>query len=99
MAIRLREVEGKLVALCAAEVDPKEGDIYLDDNAHYALACKFAREHTVDWEDAEMNRLMDSQKVRDAKKVLIDWLQTQGGPPRVAKVGARPPGVEMNSGR
>lgn len=42
MAIRLRKVNGSLVALCAAETDPKEGDTYLDDGVHYALAAKFA---------------------------------------------------------
>jgi hypothetical protein len=42
MAIRLRiNEEGKLIALCAAETRPKEGDIYLDDNAHHALGNKF----------------------------------------------------------
>jgi hypothetical protein len=56
-----------------------EGDIYLDDSQHYALACKFAREHNVDWEDKEMNRLMDSQKVRDAKEELMNWLQAIEG--------------------
>ena len=41
MAIRLRQVDGKLVALCAAEYLAKEGDKYLDDNEHYVLAEKF----------------------------------------------------------
>lgn len=44
MAIRLRVVDGVTVALCAAKTDVCDGDIYLDDNAHYALMCKFARE-------------------------------------------------------
>jgi len=44
MAIRLRSVDGETVALCAAETLAIEGDIYLDDNAHYALMLKFARE-------------------------------------------------------
>lgn len=42
MAIRLRVVDGCLVALCAARSLPKDGDIYLDDNAHHALTTKFA---------------------------------------------------------
>jgi len=41
MAIRLRKVEGRLVALCAALTVPEEGDIYLDDDAHHALTTKF----------------------------------------------------------
>ena len=73
MAIRLRQVEGTWVALCAVESDPKEGDIYLDDGMHYALACKFAREHTVNWEDEIVNKLMDSQKVRDAYEEFKKW--------------------------
>jgi len=70
MAIRLRIINGCWVALCAVESDEKEGDIYLDDSQHYAIACKFAREHKesgADWEDTWMNELMDTQKVREAK--------------------------------
>lgn len=40
MSIRLRVVDGHLVALCAARSVPKEGDTYLDDAAHMALARK-----------------------------------------------------------
>ena len=55
MAIRLRVLEGEMVALCAAKTDACAGDIYLGDREHYALACKFARDHLshrVDWNDA-----------------------------------------------
>lgn len=41
MAIRLRYVGSKLVALCAARSVEKEGDVYLNDEQHYALAEKF----------------------------------------------------------
>jgi len=41
MAIRLRQTEVGLVALCAAKSVPKDGDIYLDDTAHHALSVKF----------------------------------------------------------
>lgn len=41
MAIRIRDVDGVTVALCAARSVPKEGDVYLDDNIHYALTVKF----------------------------------------------------------
>lgn len=39
MAIRLREVEGVLIALCAAETDAMPNDVYIDDGQHYTLAC------------------------------------------------------------
>lgn len=42
MAIRLRRVEGHLIALCAARSVPHEDDIYLDDETHGALSTKFA---------------------------------------------------------
>jgi len=41
MAIRLRKIDGKLVALCAAKSEEKIGDIYLDDECHHALTTKF----------------------------------------------------------
>ena len=42
MAIRLRTVDGVMVAICAARSVAKPGDIYLDDGAHHALTDKFA---------------------------------------------------------
>lgn len=44
MAIRLRRVNGVLVALCAARSVEKPDDVYLDDAAHHALAEKFAED-------------------------------------------------------
>ena len=41
MAIRLRKRDGGWKALCAAESEPKRGDIYLDDGQHEALSNKF----------------------------------------------------------
>lgn len=41
MAIKLRHINGKLLALCAAKQEKKDCDIYLDDNAHHALYRKF----------------------------------------------------------
>lgn len=83
MAIRIRKVNGVTVALCAAETDPQEGDIYLDDNVHYALSTKFA----LDWEseglivdppiDETLVPVMESQKLRDAKEELEKWLKEQ----------------------
>lgn len=45
MAIRIRKINGHLVALCAAKTKPEEEDIYLDDNIHHALSAKFAVDH------------------------------------------------------
>jgi len=45
MSIRIREINGHTVALCAAKTKGKKGDIYLDDAAHHALTTKFG----VDW--------------------------------------------------
>ena len=46
MSIRLREVDGIKVALCAALTKSESGDVYIHDGWHYALAMKFMR----DWE-------------------------------------------------
>jgi len=45
MAIRIRKIKGKIVALCAAKTKAEKGDIYLGDEAHHALSTKFG----VDW--------------------------------------------------
>ena len=63
MAIRIRKIRGRLVALCAARTRPETEDIYLDDGVHHALTTKFV----VDFEsegflcgaaDHETKRLM-----------------------------------------
>ncbi len=41
MAIKLRHINGKLVALCAAKQEGRDCEIYLDDNVHHALYRKF----------------------------------------------------------
>lgn len=41
MAIRLRIVGRRMVALCAAKTKAEPGDVYLGDNAHHALSAKF----------------------------------------------------------
>ena len=47
MAIRIREIKGHTVALCAAETKSKEDDLYLNDTIHHALSTKFG----LDWEE------------------------------------------------
>ncbi len=46
MAIRIRKIDGYMVALCAAVTEPEPGDVYFDDTVHHALTTKFA----LDWE-------------------------------------------------
>lgn len=41
MAIRIRRVDGHVVALCAARSVEKPGDLYLDDAVHMALSRKY----------------------------------------------------------
>ena len=41
MAIRLRIMDGQMIALCAAKYPHLRGDIYLDDAWHHALYAKF----------------------------------------------------------
>lgn len=75
MAIRLRTVNGVRIALCACETDKEDGDVYLDDNDHYALSAKFMK----DWQENGLAtpsdivwpewEIMDTQKKRDAKEV------------------------------
>lgn len=82
MAIRIRQVRGVTVALCAAETDEQCGDIYLDDGVHHALSTKFG----LDWHsegivenpliDDEVAALMETQKIRDAKTELMLWLNS-----------------------
>ncbi len=86
MAIRIRTVKGVVIALCAAETDPLSGDLYLDDNVHYALAAKFARDwrgSLVDWEYADHDRLASTQKLRSAQEELQKWLDSQASVDRV----------------
>jgi hypothetical protein len=64
------------VALCAAETDKMAGDVYLDDADHYALAAKFARDFALPSYPSEW-AVMDTQKLRDAKQTLEQWLEQQ----------------------
>lgn len=76
MAIRLRTVNGVMIALCAVESDPMPDDLYLDDAHHYALAAKFMEDwkgETSEGGDPVWVALMETQKVRDAKEVADRW--------------------------
>lgn len=73
MAIRIRRVRGKLVALCAAENKAKEGDLYLDDEVHHALTRKFEADFKSEgyiiakmrkrWASATLRNTSEAQKI------------------------------------
>jgi hypothetical protein len=88
MAIRLRRIEGCLVALCAAETDAEPGDRYLDDEEHYALAAKFARDwrgRSIDWDCPDHDALAETAKRRDAVDELRKWLAANEADPRPSR--------------
>ncbi len=81
MAIRLRVVDGETVALCAAQTVSVEGDVYLDDNMHYALMLKFAGDFhesgvcpDIGISEARNRRLVKSQEDSSACKERDEWL-------------------------
>ena len=60
MAIRIRKVNGYIIALCAAVSKPKEGDLYLDDSAHHALSTKFG----LDWyEEGRVDKPLANERL------------------------------------
>ena len=76
MAIRIRTIDGITIALCAVESNPKEGDIYLDDNIHCALVTKFSEDYNLNISDEKLVKLMNTQKVRNAKDEIEKWLES-----------------------
>lgn len=62
MAIRIREIEGHAVALCAAKTKKQKGDFYIDDTQHYALATKFAVDWNEKWFDSMIAKLMKREE-------------------------------------
>lgn len=83
MAIRIRVVDGIMVALCAARSIPKEGDIYLHDGIHHALSTKFALDFNSEgWGNADIPYddihvpLIDREESNNANR--DDWDRTFG---------------------
>jgi len=74
MAIRIRTINNITIALCAVESDEKEGDIYLDDSIHSALVTKFSEDYNLNISEEILVKLMNTQKVRDAKEEIEKWL-------------------------
>ena len=74
MSIRIRKVNNILVALCGYETNEKEGDLYLDDGVHYALAAKFCKDwqgRTVDWKYPTEWAEMEKEKIRNAEDSFL----------------------------
>jgi hypothetical protein len=86
MAIRLRRVEGVLVALCAAETDAVDGDVYLDDGQHYALAMKFRDDYGLGG-DIRYAELAATQRLRDAETELLAWIAATRTPESAVEDG------------
>lgn len=77
MAIRLRIVNGKLIAICAARSIPKEGDVYIDDVQHGALGDKFSRDYHemygYDLPSRDMNlELVEQEESNNANRTWWD---------------------------
>ena len=62
MAIRIRKIDGYIVALCAAKTKPKKGDVYLDDSIHHALSSKFAMDWNEKWAEPILVKLMKKEE-------------------------------------
>ena len=61
MSIRLRTIDGRRVALCAARCAPEHGDVYLNDGDHHALTIKFRRD-LLDIKDEPEVGLMEEEE-------------------------------------
>lgn len=74
MAIRLRYVDARCVALCAARSVEKDGDVYLDDAQHYALSEKFWDDYPAlgIGPDPETARLRDQEESNNANRTQWD---------------------------
>lgn len=74
MSIRVRRIKGKLMALCGAESQPEEGDLYLDDGVDFAIRKKIYADlksegFKWDWERPELERILDTYDAEMAEKI------------------------------
>lgn len=75
VSIRIREVRGRLIALCGARSIPRVGDIYLDDGTHHALASKFAQDWKLRTQYPEDNTLREIEESNNANRDAWDeWM-------------------------
>jgi hypothetical protein len=90
MAIRLRKIEGRWVAICAACTVVKDDDVYIDDGQHEALADKFARHFNEMYEydlpfDEAAARLVEVEESNNPAREW--WDRTYGDGGRVVPAG------------
>lgn len=83
MAIRIRNINGKTIAICAARSIAKEGDLYLDDDIHHALAIKFFDDYStsgfieqkfIHSEKYEEELLMEQEESNNENRIWWDSL-------------------------
>lgn len=79
MGIRIRKVDGMMVAVCAAETDAEPDDIYWDDSVHMGLVTKFSEDYDLGISEPELVARMETQKRRDAQEEIEKWLAEHGG--------------------
>ena len=70
MSIRVRRIDGKLVALCGAQSTAEEGDIYLDDEVDHAVRKKLytdfeSEDAACKSEEEVMSDMFDTTKTLD----------------------------------
>jgi hypothetical protein len=77
MSIRIRTVNGQVVALDAAKSAEKVGDIYIDDRTEKALLAKFGREHR----EARILFAYDNLDlvIKEENQSALDWWEEAYG--------------------
>ena len=73
MAIRLRKINNRWIAICAARSVPKEGDVYIDDVQHYALAQKFSRDWNGDVVGTYDDDVLELIEQEESNNPNRDW--------------------------
>jgi hypothetical protein len=100
VSIRIRNVNGTLVALCAARSIEKPGDIYLDDAMHHALAEKFSRDA---YGEGDHRALYDTEhaklaEIEESNNPNRTWWNKQYGGPLVCPSCGGPNNCGMEAG-
>lgn len=84
MAIRLRQIDGCWIAICAARSVEKLGDVYLDDGQHHALTVKFEADFAEEGLMRQVSAgepelaLMQAEESNNANRTWWDGVYGQG---------------------